>query len=594
MRTNDEIASELEAMADLLEARDVEYKPRAYRRAAENVRSRPVRVADLAVEDPDELTEIEGVGEAIAAKIVEYVEAGEIAELEELREELPVDMAALTRVEGVGPKTVGTLYDALGIETVDDLEAAAEAGEIREVSGFGVKTEENILDNVEFARQAGHRRLLGSARPIADEVLAELREDEAVERCEAAGSLRRWKPTVGDVDVLVASRSPGAAVEAFTGADRVETVIEAGTTKAAVRAGGTRVDLRVVAPDEFGAALQYFTGSKEHNVRLRTYALERGISLNEYGAFDVSGVDGADGDAEDPDAETVRAAGDRIAGETEASMYEVLDLPPIPPELREDRGEIDAAAEGALPDLVTVDDLRGDLHTHTDWSDGRESIAGMLRAAAEFGHDYYAVTDHASGPGIFGDTGLDDDRIREQTDAVRAAAAKLDADLTVFTGIEANVGADGSVSVGEDVLAELDLVVASPHAGLGRTDDATDRLVTAIEHPEVDVLGHPTGRRLNERSGLSIDPRRLGEAAAEHGVALEVNSHPPRLDLPGGAVTEAVDAGASVVVNTDAHSPGDFHNLRYGVHTARRGWAEPGDVVNAWPVDEVRAFLGLA
>jgi DNA polymerase (family 10) len=586
MRTNDEIATELETMADLLAARDVEYKPRAYRRAAENVRSQPYRVA---TDDPEKLESIEGVGEAIAEKIAEFAETGEMAELEQLREELPVDMAGLTRVEGVGPKTVGALYEALGIETLDDLERAAEAGALREVKGFGPKTEKNILENVAFARETEGRQLLGTARPIADDLLDRLRGFDAVERCEVAGSLRRWKPTVGDIDVLVASSDPEDAVAAFTDADRVETVIEAGTTKAAVRAGGSRVDLRVVDPDEFGAAIQYFTGSKEHNVRLRTDALERDVSLNEYGAFDVSDLAGAD----DPDAEAARTEGERIAGETERSMYEALDLPVIPPELREDRGEIDAAREGDLPDLVALEDVRGDLHTHTDWSDGNDTIAEMLRAAAEFGHDYYAVTDHATGPGVVGGTGLDDDRLREQMPAVRAAADDLEADLAVFTGVEANVDADGGLSVEDDVLADLDVVVASPHAGLDVADDATDRLVTAIEHPDVNVLGHPTGRLLDRRSGLSIDPDRLGAAAAENGVALEVNAFPPRLDLSGGAVKAAVEAGATVVVNTDAHTPGDFQNLRYGVHTARRGWAEPDDVLNCWPTEEVRAFLGL-
>jgi DNA polymerase (family 10) len=583
--TNDEVAEQFEAMADLLEANDVEYKPRAYRRAAENLRGHPGSVADLAVEDRDRLEAIDGVGESIADKVVEYVETGSIGELEELRDELPVDMAGLTRVEGVGPKTVGTLYEALGIETVDDLERAAEAGEIREVPGFGAKTEENILENVAFAREAGLRALLGRARPVADDVLAWLRSTAAVERCEVAGSIRRWRPTIGDVDVLVASEDPEAAVAAFTDADRVDDVVEAGTSKAAVRAGGLRVDLRVVAPDQFGSALQYFTGSKGHNVTLRTYALERAVSLNEYGAFDVSDVDHG-GDPEDGDADT---EGERIAGDTEESMYEVLDLPWIPPELREDRGEVEAAKAGELPDLVETGAIRGDLHVHTDWSDGSNTIAEMAAGAAEFGHDYLCVADHATGPGVVGGVGLSDDEIREQIGAVEDAAA--DAPVELLTGVEANVDADGGISVGDDVLAELDLVVASPHSGLGRTDDATDRLVAAVDHPEVDVLGHPTGRLLNRRSGLTVDAAELGAAAAEAGVALEVNANPSRLDLDGAAVKAAIEEGAPIAVNTDAHRPGEFANLRYGVHTARRGWAERGDVINARPVAGLREFL---
>jgi DNA polymerase (family 10) len=587
--TNDEIADQFEAMADLLEAQDVEYKPRAYRRAAESVRGHPGSVAELASQDPDRLEDLDGVGESIAEKIAEYVTQGEIDELRELREELPVDVAALTRVEGVGPKTVGSLYEALGVTDLDELEAAAEAGEIREVSGFGEKTEQNILDNVAFAREAGQRNLLGRARPVADDVLAWLREADAVERCEVAGSIRRWRATIGDVDVLVASTDPEAAVAAFTDADRVDDVIEAGTSKAAVRAGGMRVDLRVVAPSQFGSALQYFTGSKAHNVHLRNYALDREVTLNEYGAFDLSEAD-HDADPDDPDAETDRERGERIAGDTEGSMYDALDLPWIPPEMREDRGEIEAAEAGALPELLTEGELRGDLHTHTDYSDGDHSIEEMVEGAADFGHEYLCISDHATGPGIVGGVGLSDPEIREQIGAIREVAA--DAGIEVLAGIEANIDADGSVSVGEELLTELDLVVASPHSGLDRADDATDRLVAAIEHPEVDVLGHPTGRLLNRRSGLRIDPAELGAVAAREGVALEVNANPSRLDLDGAAVQAAVDEGAKIAINTDAHRPGEFGNLRYGVHTARRGWAEPGDVINAWPVEKLRSFLG--
>jgi DNA polymerase (family 10) len=578
---NEEVAAVFEEMADRLEATDVAYKPRAYRRAAENIRSHPVPVADLARTDPDALEEIEGVGEAIAEKIIEYVETDAIEELEELRTELPADIVALTRVEGVGPKTVGDLHAALGVETLADLEDAAREGRIREVDGFGAKTEQNIAENVEFARETGERQTLGRGLPVAEEVLDELRASEAVAKCSVAGSIRRWRPTVGDVDVLVASEDHDGAVADFVAADRVDDVVEAGSDKAAVRAAGVRVDLRVVDPDQFGSALQYFTGSRDHNVRLRTLALDRGVSLNEYGAFDVSDVDG-DEDARE---------GDRIAGDTEASMYEAVDLPWIPPELREDRGEIDAAREGALPDLVAVSDLRGDVHTHTEWSDGATTVEELVDAAVAFGHDYLAVTDHASGPGVVADVGLSDAELREQADVVAEVAA--DAPIDVFHGVEANIDAEGGISVGDDILAELDLVVASPHSGLGRTDDATDRLVRAIEHPEVDVLGHPTGRLLTRRAGLTVDPTELGTAAADNDVALEVNANPARLDLTGGAVKAAVEAGASVVVATDAHSPGEFENLRYGVHTARRGWAETNDVLNARSAAGVRAFLGI-
>jgi DNA polymerase (family 10) len=579
---NDELAGLLEEFADLLEAKDVEYKPRAYRLAAENVRDHPESVADLAREEGESgVAEINRVGDAIASKVVEYVETGEIAELAELREELPVEMGALTRIEGVGPKTVGRLYEALGVRTLEDIESAARAGEIQEVSGFGPKTEQNILEGVEFARQSGQRQLLGDAHPLAESIVAHFGGVEAVERCETAGSLRRWKPTIGDVDVLAAGEDAEAVVDAFRDWEDADELIEAGTSKASVRAKGTRVDLRVVAPGEFGAALQYFTGSKDHNIALRNYAIERGMKINEYGAFDVS-------DIEDPDAG--QRVGELVAGETEAAIYGALELPWIPPELRENRGEIAAAAEDDLPALVSEEDIRGDLHTHTDASDGRETVAGMIEAAAERGDEYIAVTDHATGPGVVAGVGLEDGELLEHADRVRAAAADADADLTVFTGVEANIAADGSLSVADEVLAELDCVVASPHAALD--GDGTDRLVRAVEHPEVDVLGHPTGRQLNSRAGLDVEFDRLAAAAADAGTALEVNANPSRLDLRGGAVAIALEHDATVAVNTDAHAPTSLDYRVYGVHTARRGWAETADVLNARAVEGVREFLG--
>jgi len=580
---NAEVAARLEEYADLLEAQGVEYKPNTYRRAAENVREHPAAVAELAADGEDAVAEIDGVGDAIAAKVVEYVETGSIEELEAERTELPVNMAELTAVEGVGPKTVKRLYDALGVRTLDDLEDAAQAGEIREVSGFGATTEQNIQDGVDFARQAQERELLGDARPAAEDVLDFLADVEAVERVDVAGSLRRWKPTIGDVDVLAASDDGAAVGEALADWDRVGDVLDQGDTKTSVRVDGTRVDLRVVVDAEFGAALQYFTGSKAHNVELRDDAVDRGLKVNEYGVFDVSGVD-------DDDAEGQRA-GDLLASETEEAVYDAVGLPWIPPELRENRGELAAARDGDLPDLVAVDDVRGDLHTHTQWSDGSLSVAALAAAAAEFGHDYLCVSDHAAGPGIIADTGLSDADLREQAATVEDVRA--DAEVTVFHGVEANVDADGNVgAVSDDVLADLDLVVASPHSGLGDGGgDQTDRLVRAVEHPHVDVLGHPSGRLINQRPAMEFDPRELAEAAADAGTALEVNANPHRLDLWGSAVQAAVEAGATVAVNTDAHAASEFGNVAYGVHTARRGWAEATDVLNTRDADGVRAFL---
>ena len=593
MSRNDEVATRLEEFADLLEATGVEYKPTAYRRAAENVRDHPAPIEGLAADGEDAVAEIDRVGDAIAAKIVEYVETGEIEELNDLREELPVDMAGLTAVEGVGPKTVGSLYDALGISDLDELEAAAEAGEIQEVSGFGAKTEENVLDNIPFARESRQRTRLGDARPLADDALAYLADLDPVESAEVCGSIRRWKATIGDVDLLVASEEREPIVEAFTDWEAADATIEAGTGKASVRADGTRVDLRVVDPDEFGAALQYFTGSRAHNVAVRNRAIDRGLKLNEYGLFDVSDVDEggdespADGDATEPDA---TRAGERVAGESEEAVYRALDMDFVPPELREDRGEVEAAAEGRLPHLVDEGELRGDLHTHTDWSDGGFSIAEMARAAAERGYDYHVVSDHATGPGMVGGVGLDESDIEAQAAAVAEAADEVE--IPILHGIEANIDADGGLATDDETLAALDLVVASPHAALGQDREAaTERLVRAVGHPHVDVLGHPTGRLINERSGLDPDVEAVVEAAAANGTAIEVNANPARLDADGEFVRAAVDAGATVAVNTDAHSPRELDNARYGVHTARRGWARAADVLNARSLNGLRSFL---
>ncbi|WP_280587755.1 helix-hairpin-helix domain-containing protein [Halorubrum sp. Boch-26] len=601
MSRNDEVAALLEEFADLLEATGVEYKPTAYRRAAENVREHTAPIENLAGEGEEAVAEIDRVGDAIASKVVEYFETGEIEELAALREELPADMAGLTAVEGVGPKTVGSLYEALGVTTLDELEAAAEAGEIREVSGFGAKTEENILDNIPFAREARKRTRLGDARPVADAALSYLADLDAVESVEVCGSIRRWKDTIGDIDLLVASDAREPIVESLTDWSEADATIEAGTGKASVRASGTRVDLRIVDAEEFGAALQYFTGSRAHNVAVRNRAIDRGLKLNEYGLFDISDVDGesdvddagsGDAAADDGTDADGQRVGERVAGETEAGVYEALDMDPVPPELREDDGEVAAAAAGELPELVETGDLRGDLHTHTDWSDGGFSIAEMIDAAADRGYDYHVVTDHAAGPGIFGNTGLDEAEIAEQAEAVADAAESVRADVEVFHGIEANIDAEGAITTDDATLADLDLVVASPHSALGQDGEAaTERLVRAVEHPHVDVLGHPTGRLINSRPGIAPDVEAVVAAAADAGTAIEVNANPARLDADGDTVRAAVDAGAPIAVNTDAHTPRELDNVRYGVHTARRGWAETGDTLNARSADGLREFL---
>ncbi|ATW88411.1 DNA polymerase (family 10) [Halohasta litchfieldiae] len=587
MSYNDEIARLLYEFADRLEADGVEYKPNAYRRAAENIADHPEPIDQLAMSGQAEVEKIDRVGDAIASKVVEYFETGEIAELSELRESMPVDMAALTSVEGVGPKTVGTLYEALDITDLDELETAAEAGEIQEIKGFGAKTEQNILDNIPFARQSQQRERLGDARPIADRLLDYLDSVDAIERVEVAGSIRRWKDTIGDVDVLTASEDSQAVVDAFTEWEAADDIIEAGSHKSSLRADDVRVDLRVVVPEEFGAALQYFTGSKDHNVRLRNVAIDQERKLNEYGVFDVSGLDSNPEESTDEDA---RREGIRLGGETEAEMYEALGLPWIPPELREDTGEIQAATEGELPDLLEQAAIRGDLHTHSEWSDGRYTIREMAEAAANRGYAFHAVTDHAAGAGIIESIGLTDEDLREQADEIAVVRDEVDIDL--LHGVETNIEADGSLSTSTDLLADLDVVVASPHSALDQdTETATERICKAIREPTVDIIGHPTGRMINSREGLPLDVTTVAECAAEHGTALEVNANPLRLDFHGEAVRAVVEAGGTIAINTDAHGPGAFDNVRYGVQTARRGWAEADDVINTWDSDRLRSFI---
>jgi DNA polymerase (family 10) len=570
---NREVATLFDELADRLEAQDGSFRPRAYRNAADAIRQVTAPVETLAAEGPEALEAIDGIGEATAAKVIEYLETGEIATLEEEREAVPVDMQALQRVEGLGPKRVYALYAALGVTDLDELEAAAEAGEIQTVEGFGAKTEATIREQIEFARTATARTPIGQVYPLAEDIVGHLQAHDAADEVALAGSIRRWRATIGDIDVLVATTEADAITEHLVGWDRTAEVLQTGATKTSVRVGGQQVDLRVVDPESFGAALQYFTGSKAHNVKLRNRALDRGLTMNEYGTFELD-------DAEE---------GARVAGTTEASMYAAVGLPPIPPELREDRGEIAAAAAEELPTLVRPADIRGDLHTHTTASDGRASIPAMLESAAQRGYEYYAVCDHASGPGVVTGMGLDDAALLAHADAVREAAA--DVELTVLTGVETNITAEGGLSTGDSTLEALDCVVASPHSALDQDrETATDRIIRAIEHPMVDIIGHPTGMRRSQREGLPIDIEAVATAAADAQTALEVNANPARLDLRSEFIRVAVDAGATIVIDTDAHGTDQLDLMRYGVHTARRGWATTDAVLNTWDATAVTDF----
>ena len=556
------VAKILYEVAELLELQGVQFKPRAYRRAAQAVESSSLPVEDLAAQG--RLEELPGVGASIATKIEEIVATGRLGYHEELKEAFPVDLYALTRVEGVGPKTAKVLYETLGIRTLDDLERAAREGGIRQVPGLGVKTEERILRGIAEAKGREHRELLGYVLPLARDLVRKLASSGLFQRLEPAGSLRRGKETVGDLDILAVSDRPDQAVAAFLGLSEVEQILAQGPKKASVRlSGGFQVDLRVVPREAFGAALQYFTGSKEHNIRLRERAVARGLKLSEYGLF-----------AED---------GQVVAQATEEDIYEALGLVWVPPELREDQGEIAAAERRALPQLLTLQEVRSDLHVHTRWSDGTMDLGSLVRQAERRGLEYVAVTDHLRFAQAI--PGLSLDELRLQVDEIQALKERKPS-VQVLAGVEANIGPDGAVDVPRELRLRLDWVVAAVHTHFrqGRAE-MTRRLLRAVEEEAVDALAHPTGRLLGERVPYEADWDEVFRLAAKCGTALEVNANPQRLDLPPELIRRALEFGVKLALGTDAHAPEHLDFLEYGVIAARRGWAEAAHVLNTLPLE---------
>lgn len=558
-------------MALFLEMEGVAFKPRAYEKAADAVESCEQPVHELLAEGGEKaLDALPSVGKGIAERIAELLEKGRIADLEKLRAATPVDVLALTSVEGLGPRHVRALHDALGVRTLAQLEAACRAGKVRELPHFGARSEEKILRGIALHKAASGRLPIGEVWALAREIEARLASVRGVERAAIAGSLRRRKETIGDLDFLVVSAKPAPVMKAFVSMPEVVQVHAKGGTKAMVRlAIGIDADLRVVEAESFGAALAYFTGSKDHNVALRRIAQEDGLKLSEYGLF--------------------RGAR-RIAGRTEEEVYEALGLPWIAPELRENAGEIEAARAGKLPDLISYGALRGDLQVQTDWTDGAASIEEMAAAAKQLGFEYIAITDHTRDLAMA--QGSDEKKLREQAAAIRALDAKLRG-FRVLSGAEVNIRRDGSLDVADEALAELDVVGAAVHSLFGQERSvATRRVIRAMENPHVDILFHPTGRQLGRREPIDLDIDAVIAAAKRTGTVLEIDGIPDRLDLKDEHVRKAVAAGVRLAIDSDAHHPAHLGFAdEFGVAVARRGWATAKDVVNTLPVRELLAAL---
>jgi DNA polymerase (family 10) len=574
---NREVIELFNKVADLLAIRgDQIHRILAYRKAAESIGDLGRDINQVYAEGA--LTDIPGIGKTLAAKIEEMLTTGKLEFYEKLSQEVPPSLVDLLRVEGLGPKRVKQIYDTLGVDNLEELSEAAQAGALSELPGMGKKSEANILAAIQALEKHGDDRvLLGAAWPVAQEILAVLAEVPGVTKTAVGGSLRRMKETIGDMDLLVASEDPDPVMERFCNLELAEKVSNRGTTKSRiVLHSGLGVDLLVLPEARWGTMLAYFTGSKDHNVRMRELALKQGLSLNEH-AFTY--VDKAAGNG-----------GSEILCASEEEVYGTLGLPYIVPTLRENRGEIEAAQVGSLPDLVQTSDLCADLHMHTTWSDGRLSILEMAQAGQARGLGYIVITDHSVSLGIA--NGLSVERLWQQQEEIVAANDAMGPDFTILQGTEMEIKADGTLDFPDDVLAQLDFVIASLHTSLSQPrEQVTDRLLNAIWNPNVDMIAHPTGRLLPDRAGADLDMDMVLESAAETGTILEINANPHRLDLRDTHVRRAVKLGVKIAINSDAHNAGQLDFIHYGVATAQRGWATAADIINTRPVAELLASL---
>ena len=567
---NADVARFFDDLADLLEIQGANpFRIRAYRNAARTIENLTESVAGIAADPEQSLRDLPGIGKDLADKIVTILDTGRLPQLDALREEIPPGVVEMLRLPGIGPKKVAVLFRELGVASLDDLEQAAEQGRIAELKGFGKKTEQSILAGIAQVAAAGKRVWLAEAKTLADEIVAELSQRKSVGRASVAGSCRRLKETVGDLDVLVTSTDPAATMDGLAESERVSETLSRGETKQRVRLrSGLEMDLRVVPDDSYGAAMQYFTGSKEHNIVLRRRAQERGLKLNEYGLF---------------------RDGTSIAGRTEDEVYRSLDLPWIPPELRENRGEIERAEQGRLPTLIELSDIRGDLHMHTTATDGTATILDMVNGAKARNLKYIAITDHSKRVAMAG--GLDAARLREHwanIDAIR----KQTSGIEVLCGIECDILEDATLDLPDDVLSESDWVLAVLHYGLKQPrEQINKRLLAAIRNPHVSAIGHPTGRLIGKRPGADIDFDEVFRAAADFGVMLEINAHPARLDLDDIHAAAARDLGIPIVINTDAHSVSGLDMMQYGIYQARRAGLEKQNVANTRSWSQFRKLL---
>ncbi len=566
---NEDIAAVFDEIADLLEIEaDNPFRIRAYRNGARTLRELGRDVRTL-VEQGEDITRLSGIGKNLAAKIHEILETGHCHTLDKLRKKIPADLTELLKLPGLGPRRVHALFHELDIHNHEQLERAARDGLIQQLPGFGAKTEARILEALQAHADTSKRFKLAVAGRYAESLVAYLKTASGVSQVEVAGSFRRSRETVGDLDILVAARHGRSVIEHFVTYDEVENVLSSGTTRASViLRSGLQVDLRVVAAASYGAALYYFTGSRSHNIAVRRIAQRQGLKINEYGVF---------------------RGNKRVAGKTEEEVFESIGLPYIPPELRENRREIEAARAGLLPTLVKTDDLRGDLHSHTRASDGHESIQVMANAAKNHGLEYLAITDHSKRLTVA--HGLDSKRLLAQLESVDAFNAG-DHGITLLKGIEVDILEDGSLDLPDDILARLDVVIGAVHSRFDLTRaKQTRRILHAMDNPNFTLLAHPSGRLIDRRAPYDVDMIRIIRHARERGCFLELNAHPERLDLLDTHCQLAREEGVLVSINSDAHSIVDFDNLRFGIGQARRGWLEKQDVLNTRPLSELRKLL---